>query len=76
VELDLVWRDAGLMVEKVEEGDPNPLRALSQILIAYAALLERLALRARTLKLGLWGRCPHTPYAPTRGVSTGHLLLE
>jgi endonuclease YncB( thermonuclease family) len=36
----------------------------------YAALLERLALRARARKLGLWGRCPHTPYDPTRGVST------
>jgi endonuclease YncB( thermonuclease family) len=36
----------------------------------YAALLERLALRARARKVGLWGRCPHTPYAPTRGVST------
>jgi endonuclease YncB( thermonuclease family) len=28
----------------------------------YAALLERLALRAKAKKLGLWGRCPHTPY--------------
>jgi micrococcal nuclease len=37
----------------------------------YAATLERLALRARRLKLGLWGRCPSTPYAPTRGVATG-----
>jgi endonuclease YncB( thermonuclease family) len=36
----------------------------------YAALLERLALRARAKKLGLWGRCPHTPYAPNQGVST------
>ena len=27
----------------------------------YATLLERLALRARAKKLGLWGRCPHTP---------------
>jgi micrococcal nuclease len=36
----------------------------------YAALLQRLALRARARKLGLWGRCPHTPYDPTRGVST------
>jgi micrococcal nuclease len=36
----------------------------------YAAVLERLALRARARKLGLWGRCPHTPYDPTRGVST------
>jgi endonuclease YncB( thermonuclease family) len=36
----------------------------------YANLLERLALRARAKKLGLWGRCPHTPYDPTRGVST------
>jgi len=36
----------------------------------YANLLERLALRARANRLGLWGRCPHTPYDPTRGVST------
>jgi micrococcal nuclease len=36
----------------------------------YAALLERLALRARARKLGLWGRRPHTPYDPTQGVST------
>jgi endonuclease YncB( thermonuclease family) len=36
----------------------------------YAALLERLALRARARKVGLWGRRPHTPYDPTRGVST------
>jgi endonuclease YncB( thermonuclease family) len=37
----------------------------------YASLLERLALNARAKKLGLWGRCPHTPYAPNKGVSTG-----
>lgn len=36
----------------------------------YASLLERLALRAKAKKLGLWGRCPHTPYDPNRGVST------
>jgi endonuclease YncB( thermonuclease family) len=36
----------------------------------YASLLERLARRVRAKKLGLWGRCPHTPYDPTRGVST------
>jgi endonuclease YncB( thermonuclease family) len=36
----------------------------------YAALLERLALRARRLHLGLWRACPHTPYNPTRGVAT------
>jgi endonuclease YncB( thermonuclease family) len=36
----------------------------------YASLLERLTLRARAKKLGLWGRCPHTQYDPTRGVST------
>jgi micrococcal nuclease len=36
----------------------------------YAALLERVALRAKARKLGLWKRCPHTPYDPTRGVST------
>src|SRR5690349_17918791 len=34
----------------------------------YAVTLERLALRARRLHLGLWGRCPRTPYAPYRGV--------
>jgi micrococcal nuclease len=28
-----------------------------------AALLERLALRAKAKKLGLWGRCPQTPAA-------------
>jgi endonuclease YncB( thermonuclease family) len=37
----------------------------------YAATLARLALRARRLHLGLWGRCPGTPYEPDRGVSTG-----
>jgi micrococcal nuclease len=37
----------------------------------YATLLERLALRARANKLGLWGRCPRTPYAPTRGINAG-----
>jgi micrococcal nuclease len=36
----------------------------------YAALLERLALRAIRLHLGLWGRCSHTPYDPYRGVAT------
>jgi endonuclease YncB( thermonuclease family) len=36
----------------------------------YASLLERFTLRARATKLGLWGRCPHTQYDPTRGVST------
>jgi endonuclease YncB( thermonuclease family) len=36
----------------------------------YANLLERLALRARARKLGLRGRCPHTPYDPNKGVST------
>jgi endonuclease YncB( thermonuclease family) len=36
----------------------------------YANLLERLALLARAKKLGLWKRCPHTPYAPNKGVST------
>jgi len=37
----------------------------------YAARLERLARRARARKLGLWGRCPGTPYDPFRGVATG-----
>ena len=36
----------------------------------YAALLDRLARRARALHLGLWGACPHTPYDPYRAVST------
>jgi endonuclease YncB( thermonuclease family) len=37
----------------------------------HAAQLERLARRARALHLGLWGRCPRTPYDPDRGVDTG-----
>jgi endonuclease YncB( thermonuclease family) len=37
----------------------------------YAALLDRLARRARARRLGLWGACPHTPYRPTSGVQTG-----
>jgi micrococcal nuclease len=37
----------------------------------YAAELARLALRARSRHLGLWGRCPGTPYDPYKGVSTG-----
>ncbi len=37
----------------------------------YASLLTRLALRARAMHIGLWGRCPGTPYDPNRGVSTG-----
>lgn len=37
----------------------------------FASLLNRLALRARAQKLGLWGACPHTPYAPNRKVATG-----
>jgi endonuclease YncB( thermonuclease family) len=37
----------------------------------YAARLTRLALHARRRHLGLWGRCPGTPYDPDRGVSTG-----
>ena len=37
----------------------------------YAGRLTRLALRARRRHLGLWGRCPGTPYDPYRGVSTG-----
>jgi endonuclease YncB( thermonuclease family) len=31
---------------------------------------ERLALRARRLKLGLWRACPRTPYRPTAGIET------
>ena len=37
----------------------------------YAALLDRLARRARAHRLGLWGACPGTPYRPTTGVQTG-----
>src|SRR4051812_13767337 len=37
----------------------------------YARLLVQLTLRARAQHLGLWGRCPHTPYDPNHGVSTG-----
>lgn len=36
----------------------------------YSTLLQRLALRARRLGLGLWGRCPHTRYDPYRRVLT------
>jgi endonuclease YncB( thermonuclease family) len=37
----------------------------------YAARLTRLALGAQRHHLGLWGRCPGTPYNPVLGVSTG-----
>jgi endonuclease YncB( thermonuclease family) len=37
----------------------------------YAALLDRLARRARARRLGLWGACPATPYRPSSGVQTG-----
>jgi micrococcal nuclease len=37
----------------------------------YARLLVRLGLRARARHLGLWGRCPGTPWDPNHGVSTG-----
>lgn len=37
----------------------------------YTDRLTRLALHARRHRLGLWGRCPGTPYDPYRGVSTG-----
>ena len=37
----------------------------------YARLLVRLGLRARERRLGLWGRCPGTPWDPNHGVSTG-----
>ena len=36
----------------------------------FAARLEQLARAARARGLGLWGRCPHTRYAPERGVAT------
>jgi endonuclease YncB( thermonuclease family) len=37
----------------------------------YATRLDTLARHARDRKLGLWGRCPHTPYNPTEGIDTG-----
>ena len=37
----------------------------------YATELLRLARRARARHLGLWGRCPGTPWDPNHGVSTG-----
>jgi micrococcal nuclease len=37
----------------------------------YAGTLVRLALRARARHLGLWGRCPGTPWDPNHGVATG-----
>ncbi len=37
----------------------------------YAALLTRLALHAKTHRLGLWGACRGTPYDPDRGVDSG-----
>jgi len=37
----------------------------------FARLLVRLALRARARGLGLWGRCPGTPFDPAHAVSTG-----
>jgi micrococcal nuclease len=37
----------------------------------YATRLTRLALSARRRHLGLWGRCPSTPYNPNEGVSAG-----
>ena len=37
----------------------------------YAGLLVRLGLRARARHVGLWGRCPGTPWDPNHGVSTG-----
>jgi endonuclease YncB( thermonuclease family) len=37
----------------------------------YAHLLVRLARHARARHLGLWGRCPLTPWDPDHGVSSG-----
>jgi len=37
----------------------------------YSRLLVSLGLRARSRHLGLWGRCPETPWDPNHGVSTG-----
>lgn len=38
---------------------------------AFSDRLESEALAARAAQRGLWGACPGTPYAPTRGVATG-----
>ena len=38
---------------------------------AFSERLESEALAARAAQRGLWGACPGTPYAPTRGVATG-----
>ena len=38
---------------------------------AFSERLEAEALAARSARLGLWGACPGTPYAPTKGVATG-----
>jgi endonuclease YncB( thermonuclease family) len=37
----------------------------------YAALLDRLARRARAAGLGLWAACPGTRYDPERQIRTG-----
>ena len=37
----------------------------------YSRLLVRYGLRARRRHVGLWGRCPGTPWDPNHGVSTG-----
>ena len=38
---------------------------------AFAERLQTEALAARGAQRGLWGACPGTPYAPTKGVATG-----
>ena len=38
---------------------------------AFSERLESEALTARAARRGLWGACPGTPYAPTKGVATG-----
>ena len=42
----------------------------------YASSLDRLARRARARRLGLWGECPGTPYAPDRRIATGPRRLR
>jgi endonuclease YncB( thermonuclease family) len=37
----------------------------------FSERLESEALTARAARRGLWGACPGTPYAPTKGVATG-----
>jgi hypothetical protein len=48
----------------VDAGTARPARPLRDLARAVGAA-------ARAKKLGLWSRCPRTPYAPSRGIDTG-----